>query len=84
MDPAAADATAAASGVSDATFGLSMMLIVMGLYFLPAIISVIRKHHNRMQIILLNLLLGWTFLGWIGALIWSAGTVKRPGTAGAT
>lgn len=81
MEPAA-ETAAAASATGDATFGLSMMLIVFGLYFLPAIIALIRKHHNKAQIILLNLFLGWSGLGWIGALIWSAGTVKRPELAG--
>jgi hypothetical protein len=30
-----------------------------------------RRHHNRSAIIALNLLLGWTILGWITALVWS-------------
>lgn len=77
MMPAAE--TAAASATGNATFGLSMMLIVFGLYFLPSSIALVRKHHNKGQIILLNLFLGRSGLGWIGALIWSAGTVKRPG-----
>lgn len=82
MDPATATdaaALAASSGDSGAVFGTVVAVLVF--YFLPSMIALARKHHNRMQIILLNLLLGWTFLGWIGALIWSAGTVKRPGTA---
>jgi hypothetical protein len=41
------------------------------LYFLPFIIAERRKHKNKLAILITNLLLGWTVLGWIGALIWS-------------
>ena len=34
-------------------------------YFLPAIIAFIRRHHNALPIFLLNLLLGWTMIGWV-------------------
>lgn len=41
------------------------------MYFVPAVIAVVRKHSNALPIILVNLLLGWTFLGWVAALVWS-------------
>ena len=41
------------------------------IYFLPALIAHNRKHKNRDPIFLLNLFLGWTFLGWVIALIWA-------------
>jgi threonine/homoserine/homoserine lactone efflux protein len=41
------------------------------LYFLPAAIAVLRPHQSAAAILVLNLLLGWTVLGWIVALIWS-------------
>lgn len=34
-----------------------------------------RRHHNRQAILVLNLLLGWTILGWVGALTWA---ITRP------
>ena len=40
-------------------------------YFLPSIIAFKRGHLNRNAILILNILLGWTGLGWIGALVWS-------------
>ena len=56
-------------------FGLfiSLVIIVVGLgfYFMPTIIAFARNHKNKIGIFLLNLLAGWTFLGWVGALIWS-------------
>lgn len=40
-------------------------------YFVPAIVAIHRKHNNAVSIFLVNLLLGWTFIGWIGALVWA-------------
>lgn len=41
------------------------------LYFTPAIVAMVRGHHNAFAIFLTNLLLGWTMIGWVIALIWS-------------
>jgi Superinfection immunity protein len=46
-------------------------LISILLYFLPSIIAAARHHRNATAIFVLNLLLGWTFLGWVAALVWS-------------
>jgi hypothetical protein len=48
-----------------------LLLIVIPLYFLPAIVANNRKHPNSGPILVINLLLGWTFLGWVGALVWA-------------
>lgn len=40
-------------------------------YFIPAMIAWVRKHRSLPAIIALNILLGWTGLGWIGAFVWS-------------
>lgn len=59
---------------------LLLMLFIFPLYFLPAIIAKARKNSNTTGIFVLNLLLGWTFLGWIGAMIWafSSGPKQTP------
>jgi len=48
-------------------------LIVLGLlvYFIPAIVAWYRYHRNKGAIVALNVLLGWTILGWVAALVWS-------------
>lgn len=58
---------------------MEMILVMMavGLYFLPALVAVIRNHSNLMAIAILNLFLGWTLIGWVGALVWSA-TAQPP------
>ena len=52
-------------------FGLILAVLGFFLYFLPAIIADKRKAKSLAGIVLLNLFLGWTFLGWLGALIWA-------------
>jgi len=51
--------------------GLIIVLIVIVPYFLPTLIAVLREHHNRLPIFLLNFFLGWTFIGWVASLVWS-------------
>jgi hypothetical protein len=40
-------------------------------YFVPSFVSVLNKHPQSNGITVLNLFLGWTVLGWVGALIWA-------------
>lgn len=40
-------------------------------YFLPTIVAQARSHHNTLAIFILNLLTGWTVLGWIIAIVWA-------------
>lgn len=48
-----------------------LLFIALTLYFLPAVIAHNREHNNFTAIFVLNLLLGWTFLFWVAALVWS-------------
>jgi len=50
---------------------LLLVVLMFVLYFLPTLIAFLRKHKNKLAIFLLNLLLGWTVLGWVASLIWS-------------
>ena len=45
--------------------------VSIALYWLPTIVADARSHHQRLPILFLNLFVGWTFLGWLAALIWS-------------
>lgn len=55
---------------------LFVLLIGGTLYFLPAIVAGNRRHHQAAAIFFLNLLLGWTVLGWIAALVWACTAVE--------
>jgi hypothetical protein len=50
---------------------LIFLLIVACAYFAPTIVASARHHHNLGSIIVINLLLGWTFIGWVVALAMS-------------
>jgi hypothetical protein len=54
-----------------AVTGIFFTCLIAALYFTPSIIAVLRKHHNTGAVIALNTVLGWTFIGWIIAFIWS-------------
>jgi hypothetical protein len=47
----------------------------LGIYFMPWLIAIERGHHNATAIFMLDLLLGWTLLGWVIAMVWSCTTV---------
>jgi Superinfection immunity protein len=52
--------------------GVLVGFIILAIpYFVPSIVAFVRHHHNQWAIFALNLLLGWTVLGWIAALVWS-------------
>src|SRR5712692_10081460 len=65
-----ADAGSAAGGA-----GLFLFLVLGGLYFIPTIVAVIRKVPNIGSVIVINLLLGWTLVGWVVALAMAASSV---------
>ena len=51
--------------------GFVLVMAGLGVYLLPALVAGIREHKNVAAIAVLNLLLGWTVLGWVGALVWA-------------
>lgn len=59
-----------------ATYGNSMVLAIGAgiyafLYLLPTLIASERHAKNSSAIFLINLLLGWTVIGWFAALLWA-------------
>lgn len=60
------------SGMGAPGFGaLIFVLASIVLYFAPALIAFGREHPNSTGIFVLTLFLGWSVLGWIGALVWA-------------
>ena len=51
--------------------GILVLLVMMFFYFLPTLIAVSSNKRNRLAIFMLNLLAGWTIIGWVGVFIWS-------------
>lgn len=56
-----------------ASIGLGLFV-----YFIPSIIALWRNHTSRVMVILLNILLGWTFVGWLIALIFALAGKSDP------
>lgn len=52
-----------------ASFIITVLLICM--YLLPSIIAAKKKKSNMTAIALLNILLGWSLIGWVVALVWA-------------
>ena len=51
--------------------GILGIFAILGIYFLPALVADKRKKKSKSAILALNFFLGWTFLGWLIALIWA-------------
>lgn len=48
-----------------------LLLFGLLLYLLPTWLAVLFEHPHSLGIFLLNLLAGWTFIGWVAALVWA-------------
>lgn len=51
--------------------GFIFFVTAIGLYFVPTIIAWNKDHDNLIGIFFLNLLTGWSLIGWIAAFIWA-------------
>jgi hypothetical protein len=50
---------------------LLAIILIFAFYFLPTLVAFLKQHKNKLAIFLLNLLLGWTVLGWVVTFVWS-------------
>lgn len=63
-----------------ATASTGFAILIVALYFLPTVVAACRKATNGGSVFLINLLLGWTIIGWWMALGLSAsGAATRQG-----
>jgi hypothetical protein len=53
---------------------LLLLLIAACIYLIPTIVAFKREHPNRFLILILNVLVGSTVIGWIIALVWATRT----------
>lgn len=51
-------------------------LMLLAAYLAPTIIAIGRHKRNKGGIAALNIFTGWTFFGWVAALIWSLNSEK--------
>ena len=60
-----------------AIFLIPVILFGIVFYFIPSIVAFARHHRQSLAIFLLNLFAGWTFIGWVAALIWAVIKEKK-------
>jgi ABC-type transport system involved in cytochrome c biogenesis permease component len=56
---------------------IAALLCAFLVYFLPTFVAFFRHHHNRMAILVFNLFLGVSGIGWVAALVWAFTFVKE-------
>lgn len=52
--------------------------LLAGLYCLPSIVALLRRHPETGNIVVLNILGGWTVVGWLIAFIWASWSSTDP------
>lgn len=50
---------------------MEILTILFCIYVAPAFVAAMRRHQQVGAILALNLLLGWTLVGWVAALVWA-------------
>ena len=51
--------------------GLLQLAVLIAIYMIPALVARKRGHENALAITALNILAGWTLVGWIAAFVWA-------------
>jgi hypothetical protein len=59
--------------------GVAILFILL-LYFIPTIVGAVRKVPNIGSVLVINLFLGWTLIGWVVALAMAARSASPPST----
>jgi uncharacterized membrane protein len=54
------------------TATILMLMAIVLIYMLPTFIAFGREHPRRQDVAVINILFGWTLIGWIGAFLWAA------------
>lgn len=63
---------------------VSALASAVAFQFAPLIVAVVRNHPRMGSIATVNVLLGWTGIGWVAALIWSLWVIDQQPAAQST
>jgi hypothetical protein len=63
-------------GYSELILLFVFLVIITPIYFLPSILAC--EKCNYRTVLLLNIFLGWTIIGWVITLVWGLNTDKDP------
>jgi hypothetical protein len=75
-----ASGTNTAAAVATGVFFIGSLV----LYFCPTVVASAREHPRKVPVIILNVLLGWTLVGWVIALVWAYSAPERRDVAADT
>lgn len=50
---------------------MGLLILLLVIYLLPMIVALVRDHKNSGAISVLNILTGWTLMGWVVSLVWA-------------
>ena len=50
---------------------LAALMLLSAMYLAPTLVAVGRRAGHSPAIVILNILLGWSVIGWLAALVWS-------------
>jgi hypothetical protein len=67
---ASAGGDVAAGGVLSVLI-LAAIIFSTLLYFVPTVIAFVKNKANKVAILVLNIFLGWSLIGWVVALVWA-------------
>lgn len=54
------------------------LVVILPTYGIPSIVAFVTSHRHRWAIFALNVFTGWTFIGWVAALVWSLVPSRSP------
>lgn len=57
-------------------FKFALVLVIVGIYLLPSLVAIARNHSSKGSIIVCNVFLGWSLLGWVLPLAWAFGNQR--------
>jgi hypothetical protein len=58
---------------AELTTGFLLFIVSLVIYVLPGIYAYTQRHRNRQLIFFVNLIFGWTVIGWIICAVWASG-----------
>ncbi|MBM62795.1 MAG: hypothetical protein CL484_07590 [Acidobacteria bacterium] len=56
--------------------GVIFLVVVFVIYFLPMVTAILRRTANQNSVAIINIFLGWTFIGWVVALAMAVSNKK--------
>jgi 4-hydroxybenzoate polyprenyltransferase len=50
---------------------VTIVVVTVLIYFIPSFVALLRRHTYLKQVLVLNVILGWSTIGWVALLVWA-------------